>query len=58
MDGKGRWMDNVFIERLWPPVKHEDVYHWEHENMRELHIALAKWFSDYNYSILNNIVAT
>lgn len=28
MDGKGRWMDNVFIERLWRSVKHEGVYLW------------------------------
>jgi len=26
MDGKGRWMDNVFIERLWRSVKYEEVY--------------------------------
>ena len=26
MDGKGRWMDNVMIERLWRSVKHEEVY--------------------------------
>jgi putative transposase len=26
MDGKGRWMDNVFIERLWKSVKYEDIY--------------------------------
>ena len=26
MDGKGRWVDNVFIERLWRSVKYEDVY--------------------------------
>ena len=26
MDGKGRWMDNVFIERLWRSVKYEDIY--------------------------------
>ena len=26
MDGRGRWMDNVFIERLWRRVKYEDVY--------------------------------
>jgi putative transposase len=26
MDGRGRWMDNVFIERLWPSLKYEDVY--------------------------------
>ena len=26
MDGRGRWMDNVFIERLWRSLKYEDVY--------------------------------
>jgi putative transposase len=26
MDGRGRWLDNVFIERLWRSLKHEDVY--------------------------------
>jgi len=26
MDGKGRWMDNVFVERLWRSLKHEEVY--------------------------------
>jgi len=26
MDGKGRWMDNVFIKRLWKSVKYEDIY--------------------------------
>lgn len=49
MDGKGRWMDNVFIERLWRAVKHEGVYLWAHETVRELEIALEKWFSDYNH---------
>lgn len=49
MDGKGRWMDNVFIERLWRSVKHEGVYLWAHDNVRELEIALEKWFSDYNH---------
>ena len=49
MDGKGRWMDNVFIERLWRAVKHEGVYLWAHENVRELENALGKWFSDYNH---------
>jgi putative transposase len=26
MDGRGRWMDNVFIERVWRSLKHEDIY--------------------------------
>ncbi len=31
MDGKGRWIDNVFVERLWRSVKYEDVYLREYE---------------------------
>jgi putative transposase len=49
MDGKGRWMDNVFIERLWPAVKHEGVYLWAYENLHELEAALARRFHDYNH---------
>lgn len=49
MDGKGRWMDNVFIERLWRAVKYEGVYLWEYENLYQLERALGKWFSDYNH---------
>lgn len=48
MDGKGRWVDNVFIERLWRAVKHEGVYLWAYENLHDLERALGKWFADYN----------
>ena len=48
MDGKGCWVDNVFIERLWRAVKHEGVYMWSYENMHDLERALARWFDDYN----------
>ena len=48
MDGKGRWMDNVFIERLWRAVKHEGVYLWAYDNLHELEQALGRWFEDYN----------
>ena len=48
MDGKGRWIDNVFIERLWRAVKHEGVYLWAYENLHELERALTRWFKDYN----------
>lgn len=43
MDGKGRWVDNVFIERLWRAVKHEGIYLWAYENLHQLERALAKW---------------
>ncbi|MBK1835769.1 transposase family protein, partial [Roseibacillus ishigakijimensis] len=33
MDGKGRWMDNVFIERLWRSVKYEEIYLHEHATL-------------------------
>ena len=49
MDGKGRWMDNVFIERLWRAVKYEGVYRWSYANLHELEQALAGWFKDYNH---------
>ncbi len=35
MDGRGRWLDNVFIERLWRSVKHEEVYLKAYENLTE-----------------------
>jgi putative transposase len=49
MDGKGRWIDNVFIERLWRAIKHEGVYLWAYENLHDLERALAQWISDYNH---------
>ena len=48
MDGKGRRMDNVFIERLWRSVRHEGVYLWAPESVHELERLLARWFEDYN----------
>jgi putative transposase len=48
MDGKGRWLDNVFIERLWRAVKHEGVYLWAPETVHELERLLRRWFEDYN----------
>jgi len=48
MDGKGRWIDNVFVERLWRAVKHEGVYMWGVENVHELERHLGRWFEDYN----------
>jgi len=48
MDGRGRWMDNVFVERLWRTVKHEDVYLRCYENPRQLHQGLDRFFRHYN----------
>jgi putative transposase len=48
MDGKGRWMDNVFIERLWRSVKYEEIYLREHATIPVLERGLARWFGRYN----------
>jgi len=48
MDGKGRWIDNVFVERLWRSVKYEDIYLHAYESMSELKAALSRYFSFYN----------
>ncbi len=48
MDGKGRWMDNVFIERLWRSVKYEEIYLFEHADIHQLREGLTKWFARYN----------
>jgi putative transposase len=41
MDGKGRWIDNVFIERLWRSIKYEEVYLKAYQNLREARQKLA-----------------
>ena len=48
MDGKGRWVDNVFVERLWRSVKHEDVYLRSYETPAALRAGLARYFEFYN----------
>ena len=48
MDGKGRWMDNVFIERLWRSLKYECVYIHAFETGTELRAGLTKWINCYN----------
>jgi putative transposase len=48
MDGKGRWIDNVFIERLWRTVKYEDVYLHAYRDGREAQQRLAAFFEFYN----------
>lgn len=48
MDGKGRWMDNVFVERLWRSVKYEEIYIKEHASIPALERGLHAWFEHYN----------
>jgi putative transposase len=48
MDGKGRSLDNIFIERLWRTVKYEDIYKKSYETVQELYDGLKSYFNYYN----------
>lgn len=50
MDGRGRALDNIFIERLWRSVKYEDIYIKDYQSVRELEAGLDYYFRFYNYS--------
>lgn len=49
MDGRGRWMDNVFIERLWWSVKYEEVYLKAYCSIAEARRGIENYFELYNY---------
>ena len=48
MDGKGRWVDNVFVERLWRSVKYEEVYLHAYESVAAARAGLGRYFRFYN----------
>ena len=48
MDGRGRALDNIFVERLWRSVKHEDVYLKGYATVPELLLGLTEYFVFYN----------
>ena len=48
MDGRGRWVDNVFVERLWRSVKYEDIYLRGYRSLVEARHGLAAYFEFYN----------
>lgn len=48
MDGKGRWVDNVFVERLWRSVKYEEVYLKAYDTVAEAKRSLGNYFTFYN----------
>lgn len=58
MDGRGRALDNVFIERLWRSVKYEDIYLRDYADGHDLHAGLMRYMRFYNHqrphSALNN----
>ncbi len=49
MDGKGRALDNIFIERLWKSVKYENIYLTVYENGVDLYKGLKEYFEFYNH---------
>ena len=48
MDGKGRWLDNVVIERFWRSIKYEDIYLKSYENGWELERGIEEYMMRYN----------
>ena len=49
MDGRGRALDNVFVERLWRSLKYEEVYLKDYRGVAELVSGLTNWFRFYNH---------
>jgi putative transposase len=50
MDGRGRWMDNVFIERLWRSLKYEDIYLKGYTDGIEARAGIGAWINFYNHT--------
>ena len=48
MDGRGRALDNIFIERFWRSLKYEDIYLWDYASVPELLAGLQRYFTFYN----------
>lgn len=48
MDGKGRWVDNVFVERLWRSLKYEEVYLKAYETTKQAESEIRRYFRFYN----------
>ena len=49
MDGRGRALDNIFIERLWRSLKYEDIYLYEYATVKALEAGLYRYFTLYNH---------
>jgi len=49
MDGRGRWVDNVFVERLWRSLKYEEVYLKAYETVPEARSGIGAWIEFYNF---------
>ena len=48
MDGKGRWRDNVFVERIWKSIKYEEVYLHAYESVQQARESIGRYLKFYN----------
>jgi putative transposase len=53
MDGRGRFFDNIFVERLWRTVKYEEVYLHDYRTVRDARTGLSRYFRFYNFERLH-----
>jgi len=53
MDGRGRFLDNIFIERLWRSLKYEEVYLKEYGLVSEARAGIERYFQFYNHERLH-----
>ncbi len=56
MDGKGRAIDNICIERFWRTIKYEEIYLNEYKNIKERYIAIKKYMDLYNKRRLHSAI--
>jgi putative transposase len=56
MDGKGRWADNVFVERLWRTIKYELIYLHSFETVQQVRIALERYITFYNQERFHQVL--
>jgi putative transposase len=57
MDGRGRFADNIFVERLWRSLKYEEIYLKAYENVAEARQGITAYFEFYNYQRLHQALA-
>ena len=57
MDGRGRALDNIFVERLWRTVKYEHIFLHDYSTVPQLETGLAHYFEFYNYHRLHQSLA-
>ena len=48
MDGRGRWRDNVFVERIWNSIKYEEVYLHAYASVNEARTSIGRYLEFYN----------